>query len=365
MELSRASRLLRAWVSQRLRPKVVVALVLITALSVWLLWVASGVDAYEQNLALNIGADLIGAMVVIFVVTPLIARSAQARVREHRRLDYDWFTDQVAGASREIQILDTFSGLLDRPGTARFLRNAHDALNRYARVRILLLDPDSLAAEQRASELGTTEYAEVRREIIRNIRVLDGFARGLDERLRRRFETRLYSTSAAVTIYRWDDRAMVSFLPIGRLSGEDTQLEVMTSSPLGTFVQERFDELWKYAKPVEDYVTLSFTLCSDGGSSESFTARFVRHLGDYFIAEPRIIAQIALQRERDLRVIIQSQPSGENFTLEVVADDTELHADVMQLYVEKYDQRSHAFVHLRPVATSSAEEKPSPPSSGR
>jgi hypothetical protein len=357
MDLSRQLRALRSWLAQRLRLKVIIALIFITALSVGLLWEAAGIPAYAQNLALNLGADLIGAIVVIFVVSPLITRAAQGRVREHRRLDYDWYTDQVFRASSDVQVLDTFSGLLDRPGTARFLRAAREAMNRHARVRILLLNPDSLAAEQRANELGaSTGYAEVRREIMRNIHVLNRFARELDEPLRRRFETRLYSTSASVTIYRWDDRAMVSFLPIGRLSGEGTQLEVTTSSPLGTFVGERFDELWKHGKPIEDFVMLSFTLIADTGTIETYTTNFVRHLGDYYIAEPRILAHLALQRDGNLRVTIDNQPAGGTYGLEVLSSDTELHAQVMERYVEKYERQSHAFVHLRAATTSSAEE---------
>jgi hypothetical protein len=121
--------------------KIVFALVLISVLAGLLLWQALSIADFGPNLALNLGADLIGAIVVIFVVSPLITRAQHGRVREHRRLDYDWFTDQVVHATSEVRILDTFSGLLDRPGTARFLRVTRDSLLRRARVRILLVDP--------------------------------------------------------------------------------------------------------------------------------------------------------------------------------------------------------------------------------
>src|SRR5262249_28112616 len=142
------------WLAYWLRPPALAALVLVSALSAILLWNARGINQYTGNLALNVGADLIGAIVTIFVIGPMINRGQQGRVREHRRLDYDWFTDQVFQAPSEVRILDTFTGLLDRPGTVRFLRAVREVIDRRGHVRFLLLDPDSLAAAQRASELG-------------------------------------------------------------------------------------------------------------------------------------------------------------------------------------------------------------------
>src|SRR5262245_24803890 len=151
MDMGRRFRAARVWIGQRLRPKIVAALLLILVLAALLLWQAVGIPDYGPNLALNLGADLIGAIVTIFVISPLITRGQHGRVREHRRLDYDWFTDQVYHATSDVRVLDTFSGLFDRPGTVRFFRAVREALGRYAVVRVLLLDPDSLAAMQRAT----------------------------------------------------------------------------------------------------------------------------------------------------------------------------------------------------------------------
>jgi hypothetical protein len=360
MDLGRGVRSARKWLEQRLRPKVLVALGLIIVLAGVLLWRSFGIPQYGENLALNLGADLIGAIVVIFVISPLITRAQHGRVREHRRLDYDWFTDQVMHATSDVRVLDTFSGLLDRPGTARFLRAVRDALARHAYVKILLIDPDSLAAAQRASELGNDKHADVRREVMRNLKVLERFTRELDERVRSRFEVRLYSASAAVTLYRWDDRALVSFLPIGRLSGDGTQLEITTGSPLGTFVGERFDELWSHGKPLARFIALAFTLTDGRGPARPYNTPFVRVGDHYFVTDPQVLAELALSRDGGLRATLDYHPTL-SYELDVLIGESDLHSSVIAHYEEKYERPGRAFVRLRPAPAPAADER-TPPS---
>src|SRR5262245_43489496 len=84
MDLGRSSRGARKWLEQRLRPKILAALGLITILAALLLWQAYGIPQYTENLALNLGADLIGAIVIIFVISPLITRAQHGRVRDRK-----------------------------------------------------------------------------------------------------------------------------------------------------------------------------------------------------------------------------------------------------------------------------------------
>ncbi len=353
MDLGRRFRAARKWTGQRLRPKVIAALGLILVLATLLLWQAMGIGQYGQNLALNLGADLIGAIVTIFVISPLITRGQHGRVWEHRRLDYDWFTDQVYHATSDVRILDTFSGLLDRPGTARFLRAATEALRRHTVMRILLLDPDSLAAAQRATELaGNASRSDVRQEILRNLRVLDRFRRGLDEHLRRRFEVRLYAASASVTLYRWDDRALVSFLPIGRLSGDGTQLEITVGSPLGTFVGERFDELWRHGKPLEEFMVMSVTL-RDGKGSRRYACEFVNHEDQFYVMSAHVLAHLASTRDETLRASVGEEMTF-TYALEVVSGESSVHASLIVQYLEKYERPGQAFIRLRSLAPQPA-----------
>lgn len=176
--------MLRFRLRHRRRRQTLIVLGVLLAIAVLLLALGLGIDDYRRNVAVNVGADLIGAIVTIFLITPLISRIDEGRVREHPRLDYGWFAELAASATSVVRILDTFSNLLDGPFTHRFLRGVEQALQRETVVRILLLDPASLAAVQRASELG---MPDAQREIMRNLRVLREFEHDLQPTLRRCF----------------------------------------------------------------------------------------------------------------------------------------------------------------------------------
>jgi hypothetical protein len=360
MNLRRALRWARRWLAQRMRLPVLLALGLLGVLSMFLLWLARDAEHFADSLELNLGADLIGSIVVIFMISPLITRAQYGRVREHRRLDYEWFTDQVARASSQVRILDTFSQLLEGNRAAQFFPALLGALRRQARARILLLDPDSLAAIQRANELSAEAggadagHADVRREIMRNLRALDAFQRGLPPWLRTRLEIRVYSASASVTLYRWDDRALVSCLPIGRLSGDGTQLEISVTSPLGTFVGERFDELWRHGRPLTAAMETTFTVTDGAGATRQYTARFICIDEHYYLAEPQLLAQLALTRDGSLQARLAAEPTR-LYLVDAVDGDSELQAALVDHYDQKYEQPADAFVRLVPVDEVSRE----------
>jgi hypothetical protein len=327
-------------------------LVGLAGLSVFLLWQSAGIDHYRQNLALNVGADIIGAIITIFVITPLISRAQDGRVREHARLDYEWFTDQVHGATSCVKLLDTFSNLLDQPVTDRFFRAVRLAIGRQADVQILLLDPDSLAVTLRAQELGETPgRSNVRREIMRNLRALQAFERGLAGEQRRHFEVRLYSASAGVTLYRWDDKALVSFLSVGRLSGQGGQLEVTAGSPLGTFVEQRFEELWHQSKPMDQFMRLPVTLVEADGSRREFASPFVVVDDALYVVDHDVVSHMARRRMGELNAYCRTD-SDTRYELIVVDDDADLFAQLGDHFAEKYDMRGSTFVWLRPLAVT-------------
>lgn len=343
MPTPRRFRFVTNWLGTRLRPKVLLALLVLLALAALLLWWAKGIGQYGQNLALNVGADLVGASVVIFVISPLITRAQYGRVREHRRMDYGLFTNRVMQATTEVRVLDTFSNLFDQPRAEWFFRAAREAMNRQAHVRILLLHPDSRAARQRASELGADRAElDLHREVMRNVRLLDEFARSLTDPLSRRFEAKLYAASASVTLYRWDERSLISFLPIGRLSGDGTQLEVGSTSPLGTFVGERFDELWDHGTPIEECLRMRLDVTD--GDSTAFThhCEYVMHQERLHVADPALLAHLAARTAN----LYATTLGGETFLLDAV--DPAEQDRLAGLFADKYERTGHSFVRLTP-----------------
>ena len=185
--------------------------------------------------------------------------------------------------------------------------------------------------------------------MLRNLKVLDRFTHELDDRVRGRFEVRLYSASAGVTLYRWDDRALVSFLPIGRLSGDSAQLEIITSSPLGTFVGERFDDLWHHGTPLSSFVKLAFTITDGRRPDRPYVSPFVRLGDDYFVTDGQVMAELALARDGGLRARLDQHPTV-SYELEVLTGESDLHSSVVAHYQEKYERLERVFVRLMPSA---------------
>jgi hypothetical protein len=322
----------------------------VVAVALLLLWQARNLADYDENLALNMGADIVGALLTIFLITPILRRAQGGRVREHVRLDYEWYTEQVSGATSVVKLLDTFSNILDQPVTRRFLRSVEGAIERSAYVQILLLDPDSLAVQQRERELGDRPgHADVRREILRNLRTLDAFEHALSDKQRRRFEVRLYNASAGVTLYRWDDKVLVSFLTVGRLSGQGPQLEVTVASPLGGFVEQRFEELWHFSKPMDQFMHLPLTLVEADGSARELTCRFVAHEGRHYVMDQHVVTEMARRRDGRLEAFCRPEPAVRYEPVLVDDREIELWTVLREQYAEKYDGRGAAFVLLKPL----------------
>ncbi|MGW4245633.1 hypothetical protein [Nocardia sp. NPDC004722] len=232
---------------------------------------AGGLPDYWRNFELNTAADLIGAVFTIFLLTPIIQRVGESRVREHRELDYGRFLDRADRSTDAIRIVDTFSNMLLEPYSDRFGRVVRAAVARGVSVYILLINPSTLAAEQRALELGASE--DLQRQLARNLHTLRELQREIGDHerghggrgVRAEFQVRLYHSGPDVTMYRADDKCLISFYTLGELSGDSRQLEVSRYSPLGKFVNDRFHAVWSRSSPLEHLVGITV---SDGRGGE-------------------------------------------------------------------------------------------------
>jgi hypothetical protein len=313
---------------------------------------AANTDNGLPNAALNAGTSMMGAVITVAIIGPIIRYVQEGTVREHGRLDYGWFSDQVNAATHHVQILTTFSNVLDHPTTDRFLRGLRVALGRGAEVRILLLNPRSIAADLRQQELaGGNARLSVQREILRNLRRLSRFGAELGEHDRAGLDVRLYDASASITLYRWDDRALVSFLPIGRFSELGSQLEVTMRSPLGEFIQQRFDELWedRATLTMAEFMDMTVTLVEDEHTARQLQARYVEHDGGCFVIHTEILAAMA-RRPARLQVFLRGDTAQLHDLFIVDSQEPELHGALQIAFVEKYDVQAHAFVGLRPAS---------------
>lgn len=231
------------WAYVRRRRYYGVILAVLIAVVAILLWISSTLFEYGKNLSLNIAADLVGAIIVLFLIAPFIARAELRRDSVLERFDHREFIRQAADARYRILILELWTDLLQGGYQRPFLNSIYEALEQDVDVRMLLLDPDARAAEQRADDL--LQQTNVVDNIMENLRILHEFVRDLPERLQRNIEIRVYSALPPVQMYRVDDHLVVSFYPVNVTSWNAAQYQTSPHAQLGTFVGTKFDELWE------------------------------------------------------------------------------------------------------------------------
>jgi hypothetical protein len=330
------------------------------------LWFASGLPDFRQNLLLNLSPELFTLIITLLIIQPFLSRLEEERVREHLRLDYPSFCEKVAQTSDVVEVLDTFSYLFSGRTCERFAEAARAAVSRGATVRIMLLDPDSPAALQRSHELS----ADVRQEVMRNLQDLKRLEARLPDERRGQMQVRLYSAAPSIQLYRSGERMMVSFYPVNQLSGEGQQLEVRITSPLASFVRERFAELWSSSsRSINELLTRrAEVLEGEGGlvTGEPMRLEYVRHDGGLYVCDQRMVVELARHRDRPVRVRLDGQ-ADQVFELEMITEsEDELPQRLSTAYSEKYGAGADVFVRLKPVHRGIIGQVPDdlPPANG-
>lgn len=305
-----------------------------------------GINQYFQNVAINVGADLIGAILTIFVIMPIVSRAVEGRVREHPTLDYGWYVDQVAGSTSTVRILDTYSNLLDGPHTQNFFQAVKRALERQTVVQILLLDPGSLHMRPSGPELDDPDpYLE----IMRNLRVLCHFRNAeLPVSMSHKFGVHVYAAPSSITLYRWDDKTMVSFPSRSNLSSQGAQLEVTTGSPLGEYANKYFNSLWNSSVDIERFMYLPVTLAGDDLTDSRFI-EFVQLNNRTYLGSSRLIAQMARRGTKSVRAYLDYDHQKFNELTIVDDDQPELCATISDRFCEKYGHSHDVFIGLEPI----------------
>ncbi|MEU4420235.1 hypothetical protein AB0F81_06385 [Actinoplanes sp. NPDC024001] len=264
------------WRFRRVRTLIIGGLLL--AISVGMLVAAHATRGFTSDLLLNLGSSLVLAAVSYVIFDPIFDEARKARVEEHDRFDQATFIDRMRETHRNIRILDTWTILLEGRARARTFSAMREALNQGATIRVLLLDPNSAAAQQRAEELERRQI-DVAAQIMENLRHLYLFREQLDSHEQRsRLKVCVYDASPSIQLYQWDGRALISFFPIGKVSFDVPQLEVDMASPWGQFVDRRFDELWDHGdhiRTLDRYWRLTVTLTHGGDRLDAVPVPYV------------------------------------------------------------------------------------------
>jgi hypothetical protein len=336
------------WRKARLRlrrraRRLVGVLILLVIAAILLLW-ARLTTGFNSDLLLNIGAAVVMVGLSYAVFDPIFEELRRSRVEEHPSFDHDEFSGHVAGASDLVTVMDTGMHMLEGTSRGRFLEAVRSALGNGATVRVLLLDPDSAAASQRAEEI---RPVDVRRVIQDNLRHLHEFEDTLSAAHQARFQVRIYDASPSIQMFRWDDKALISFFPIGVRASASPHLEVYLESPLGEFVQGRFDDLWRHAstRPLSDYVTVPVTVFHRDTPLRSCGVHFVLVEDAWFIDGAPMVDQLTDHGTGRLDIVTARPLSidgriGRNFRLARVDGDSVPDRDsVLRMFDAKYGPR--------------------------
>lgn len=304
------------------------------------------VTGYGQEIMVNLGASLVMVALSFIVFDPIFEDMRRNVVEEHRHLNHDQLVTHIAAALTEVDILETWTGLLEASHRGRFLTGLRAALGQGVEVRVLLLDPESAAAEQRAEELRHTQVPVL---IMDNLRHLYELRRDLDPLVARQLQVRVYDASPSIQLYRWDDKAYISFFPVGVRSYDARQIEAFMASPLGEFVAGRFEELWgsPTTRRMEEFMTLALTVRLGTADLATSEAHFVRFGGDCFVDGSSLLDHLTDHGARRLS-LTTSRPlaigdwSGSTFDMvRLDLHDQSRRATVVALFDAKYGT-SHA-----------------------
>lgn len=317
-----------------------------------LLVLAAPLPDYGKNLSLNLGADLIGTIIVLFAVSPFLNRADLQRDMVRDGFDRAGFIRQAADARREILILELWTDLLQGTYQDRFLESLRQALRQQVKIKMLLLSPDAHAAEQRADDL--LRQTNVVADILDNLRVLHEFVHSrIPEVHRRNVDVRIYSALPPVQMYQVDTQVIVSFYPVNVTSWNATQYLTSPDSQLGKFVGDKFDELWK-ARTTRtlDQFWETTVVVDSGADRKSYRVEFVISEESTYISGQPIVAANAengisglLVRTFDDNVVGESVGSGPFSLVTVEPATTEYHA-VRELFLRKYGRDDHVILKL-------------------
>jgi hypothetical protein len=337
-----AARLREMWTR---RPNLFAFLILgslVTALSVTS-WSSGLQGQFWPNFLLNSAGDLIGGMIVLFLIEPIVRQAAALQIRQHPRLDYSWFLRRVGEARSQIRVLDTFSNLFnaDRDGAIRALR---DAAIQGADIRVLLMSPNTDASGLREFQLRQTMPGlwinEMIQANIADFRLVEAAILAVGNGLPHgRMDLRLYTVAAPFTLYGWDERAMFAFLPPHAFSDRSTQLEITAQSQLGREALDQFEAIWADAAPIPQLLPVRVV---DEQTTRDLLVRFVHLDGATYLVSKRIDA--AIKANPGLQVNFGDQRT--QFQPEAIAPEDQLQRVLGERFYAKYARRPDAGFHL-------------------
>ena len=192
----------------------------------------------------SVGVMFLNVLASYIIINLLLVKMDEQRVKELQAMDYGEFMRRLK-KERTAFILDTYTELVEdiqfRPQFLDLVQQLDEA-----KIKILILNPYSAAAQQRNEELSrsaTEDKVDLQACICKCLRELRDFEQRTG--IKNKVEIKVYDASPSLAIYATSERLIVSFFPIGRLSRFSLQADLPMASEMGQFLFGRFNELWE------------------------------------------------------------------------------------------------------------------------
>src|SRR5215469_11484299 len=213
--------------------------------------------------------------------------------------DFPGFIKQTKRASRRVYILEVWTQLLNNDAyRKKFLEAVTLAAKKGARIRLLLLHPESEAAAQRESQLKDIDVVD---EIRENLAYLFSMlSNPVYHELDGPMEVKVFRALPPAIMYLCDDSGSLSLFSLDKITSDRPNLDINLYSPLGDYARSKFDEYWNGSETnksvkLEDHMTLRFTAAAE----ETF---------HYATAANGKFWYLASRRGQSLRKILESPP---------------------------------------------------------
>lgn len=245
-----------------------------------LLYPVRHTPGFGTELRINIGSNLLDLVLAVLVLQPLVVSLNRNAVRWRGRLDYRAVIRRIERATDHVDVWKYWTGLLEPRHEQAFTAAVRAALDRGVRFRILLTDPSSADAAERARQVAPTDALALIRQ---NIERLDDLVRRLPARHASLFLVRISPVGPAHACYRVDDWLSYGIFRNRRVSESD-QREVRVRGDLGGLALEAFDNRWNGPGLLEigDHyrIRLRFTVHDTVAEHD---LRYVIHEGEHWV----------------------------------------------------------------------------------
>jgi hypothetical protein len=308
----------------------------------------------------NLGFNLLGT-VCAFIAFEIILRRLK-EIDEQQGVKLEFFnkiefiniiyqSKQIQNNIASIRIMETWTELLKddhyKEKFANVLLNFIDN-NTNSEIQILLLNPDNIdLVEARSNELKTASpefiNINVAENIYLNLREIQNINNQLESYEKvNKLKVKLYNTSPSLSIYMCTPHLFVAFFRSGKLSTMGKQLKLPVDSPVGGFINERFDEIWQDPRTttLEDFLYLKVEVIQGGIAQRSYDhVIYIQYPQGYYIQNSALFNDIANKQDINIKVK-QQEFRARNVFINDLPDS------VKKLIKSKYPKTEDLFIIL-------------------